>query len=458
MYENENLGDYQSSGVVFTPQQSPQMPQDNKKEKKKPGFMKKAVAAGGLGLFFGMFAGLSFYGVFAATGFGNADTENKQAVAQVQTTENDMALAKNEDSDNTHTGVSANESNANVALQYNNAVYTGPEGMEIADVVKQVMPSMVSIVNKYTTVGSFWGQRYSEENEASGSGFVVADNDDELLIVTNYHVAAKADKLEITFIDDTVVEAKIKGVDSSMDLAVLAVNKNDLSLETLNSISIAKLGNSDALVLGEPVIAIGNALGYGQSVTNGIVSALNRNIDEEDRTFIQTNAAINPGNSGGALLNYKGEVVGINSNKIGGSAIEGMGYAIPISAAEPIISELMEHQTKGEAVAEEDIGYMGVSLQGISQDVSEAYGMPIGVYVYHVEAGSAAEKAGILKGDIIVKIEGEKIEEYADLQNLLKYYAAGETVNVTVMRPENGEYREHNISITLGRRNIDKQQ
>ena len=283
----------------------------------------------------------------------------------------------------------------------------------------------------------------------------MAESAEELLLVTNYHVAAQATTLEITFIDGQVAEANIKGVDSDMDLAVLAVDLADLSKDTKEAIAIATLGNSEGLKLGEPVIAIGNALGYGQSVTNGIVSALNREITMSDGSkgvFIQTNAAINPGNSGGALLNMKGEVVGINASKIGGTAIEGMGYAIPISAASPIIEDLMEHQTRKEQVAESEAGYIGVSLQEVPSQVSQAYKMPIGVFVYSVEEDSAAEKAGILPGDIITKLEGERIESYSDLQGLLKYYAAGDTVKLTIMRQENGAYTEYQFDVTLGKK------
>lgn len=239
-----------------------------------------------------------------------------------------------------------------------------------------------------------------------------------------------------------------------MDLAVIAVSLNDLSDDTKNAITVATLGSSDDLKLGEPVIAIGNALGYGQSVTNGIVSALNREITLENGstgTFIQTNAAINPGNSGGALLNMNGEVIGINSNKIGGTAVEGMGYAIPITSASPIIADLMERQTRTK-VAEDEVGYIGISPQEVTSQTSQMYNMPEGIYVVSVEEGSAAANAGIMKGDIITKFDGSSISSYSDLQKTLQYYAAGDSVTVTVQRPQNGEYVSIELNLTLGSR------
>ena len=243
-----------------------------------------------------------------------------------------------------------------------------------------------------------------------------------------------------------------------MDLAVIAVSLNDLSDDTKNAITVATLGSSDDLKLGEPVIAIGNALGYGQSVTNGIVSALNREITLENGatgTFIQTNAAINPGNSGGALLNMNGEVIGINSNKIGGTAVEGMGYAIPITSASPIIADLMERQTRTK-VAEDEVGYIGIFPQEVTSQISQMYNMPEGIYVVSVEEGSAAANAGIMKGDIITKFDGSSISSYSDLQKTLQYYAAGDSATITVQRPQNGEYVSIELNLTLGSRPADK--
>lgn len=433
----EQYTTYQAGSTVY-PTNRVVAEAKGKKDKKGGGFFKKALLSVSLGLFFGVFLGLGFYSVMYATGFtGQLSEAGKQ-------------------------NVSANSNNVELKTEnkQGNIKLTNTEDIrsiesDITEVVQEVMPAMVSIVNKYTTTEQFFGQTFTEENESSGSGIIVAETAEELLLVTNYHVAAAATKLEITFIDGQVAEAKIKGVDSDMDLAVLAVDLEELSADTKEAISIATWGDSDALKLGEPVIAIGNALGYGQSVTTGIVSALNREITMSDgskSTYIQTDAAINPGNSGGALLNIKGEVIGINASKIGGSVIEGMGYAIPISAASPIIEELMERETRKDKVEEDEAGYMGISLQNVTSQISQAYKMPVGAFVFSVEEGGAAQMAGILPGDVIVKLEGERIESYDELSNLLKYYAAGDTVEVVIKRQEKGEYVEHKLQVTLGKK------
>jgi len=324
---------------------------------------------------------------------------------------------------------------------------------DVSEVVDKVMPSVVSITNNYTYVTNYWGMEYSQESEASGSGIIIGENGDELLIATNNHVIEGADKLAVQFIDGEVVEAKVKGADADNDVAVIAVALDDMVNTTKDAIEIATLGDSDALKVGEPAIAIGNALGYGQSVTTGVISALDRSIESEDGTklegFIQTDAAINPGNSGGALLNVKGEVIGINSNKIGGSTVEGMGYAIPISRALPIIDDLKDMKTKKEI---EDIerGYLGISGRGISAEMTDVYGFPEGVYVYEVYEGTGAEEAGLRKGDIIVKFEGSTIKSMEELQGELAYYGAGETVNITVKRVnEDGTYDDVKLEIEL---------
>nr|MCR5099797.1 trypsin-like peptidase domain-containing protein [Butyrivibrio sp.] len=266
------------------------------------------------------------------------------------------------------------------------------------------------------------------------------------------HVIEGADSLEVQFSDDSTAEAAVKGTDSDMDLAVIAVQLDSLSSDTLSAIKVATLGDSDSLTVGEPAIAIGNALGYGQSVTTGVISAINRVIELDDGgsgTFIQTDAAINPGNSGGALININGEVIGINSNKIGGSTIEGMGYAIPISVAQPIIEELMNEETKIK-VSEDEKGYIGIKGYSVTSDVSEAYGLPQGVYVAQVTSGGGAEAAGIKENDIITAFNGEEISSMDDLQGKLEYYAAGTTVTVTVMRAGSNGYEEQDIEVTLG--------
>ena len=402
-----------------------------KKTKKQGGYFRKAMVSVSLGLFFGLFAGIGFYAVQQGTGMLKTSTDSAivDEVASEATTE-------------------STQSSAQLAT---NVTYVESD---VSDVVEKVMPAMVSIVNNFTETANVFGQQYTQEEAASGSGIIVGKTDDELLIVSNNHVVESADTLTVTFIDGSEAQAQIKGLDSDMDLAVIAVSLSDLSDDTKNAITVATLGNSDDLKLGEPVIAIGNALGYGQSVTNGIVSALNREITLENGstgTFIQTNAAINPGNSGGALLNMNGEVIGINSNKIGGTTVEGMGYAIPITSASPIIADLMERQTRTK-VAEDEVGYIGISLQEVTSQISQMYNMPEGVYVVSVEEGSAAANAGIMKGDIITKFDGNRITSYSDLQNVLQYYAAGDSASVTVQRPQNGEYVSVDLNLTLGSR------
>ena len=323
---------------------------------------------------------------------------------------------------------------------------------DVTAVVAEVMPAMVIIHNNYTASANFFGYTQTQEATASGSGIIVGENDSELLVATNYHVIEGADTLEVIFNDDSTVEAVVKGTNSDMDLAVIAVMLDDISSDTRSSIKVATLGDSDGLTLGEPAIAIGNALGYGQSVTTGVISALDRQVELDDgssRSFIQTDAAINPGNSGGALLNLQGEVIGINSNKIGGDTVEGMGYAIPISAAKPIIEKLMNEETKIK-VSDEERGYIGISGVSVTSDVSQVYGLPQGVYIAEVSNNGGAQAAGIEKGDVIVGFDGEEITSMDDLQTRLQYYKQGTTVTVTVMRQNGSEYVEQDYEVTLG--------
>lgn len=461
MYENDNFSGYETgnenttgtfSGVSaagsangYTTYQMGGSTGNNtepKKPKKHGGYFRKAMVSVSLGLFFGLFAGIGFYAVQQGTGMLKTGTDTA-VVGEVASE-------------------AATESSQSTPQLATNVTYVESD---VSDVVEKVMPAMVSIVNNFTETANVFGQQYTQEEAASGSGIIVGKTDDELLIVSNNHVVESADTLTVTFIDGSEAQAQVKGLDSDMDLAVIAVSLNDLSDDTKNAITVATLGSSDDLKLGEPVIAIGNALGYGQSVTNGIVSALNREITLENGstglengstgTFIQTNAAINPGNSGGALLNMNGEVIGINSNKIGGTAVEGMGYAIPITSASPIIADLMERQTRTK-VAEDEVGYIGISPQEVTSQISQMYNMPEGIYVVSVEEGSAAANAGIMKGDIITKFDGSSISSYSDLQKMLQYYAAGDSATITVQRPQNGEYVSVELNLTLGSRPADK--
>lgn len=326
---------------------------------------------------------------------------------------------------------------------------------DVTSVVKANMPAMVSIsMTSQETISGWGGQQYTYEGQGSGSGILVGQNDTELLIVTNNHVVDGATTLTITFVDGESASAQIKGTDSSMDLAVVAVNISDVKSTTLEQLAYATLGDSESLQLGEPVVAIGNALGYGQSVTSGIVSALNVDLgdDEMSSSLIQTDAAINAGNSGGALLNSKGQLIGINSAKISSTgsetSVDNMGYAIPISQAKPIIDELMNKQTRSK-VDEADRGYVGIRGNSVTAEFNQGYGMPYGVYVAEVIEGKAAEQAGIKMGDIIVKLDGDSIDSMTALSNKLEYYKKGETITVTVARLSDGEYKEIELSLTL---------
>lgn len=318
---------------------------------------------------------------------------------------------------------------------------------DVTEVVDEVMPAIVSITN-HLTYNYYY---YTKEADASGSGIIIGSNESELLVVTNYHVIEDNDGITVAFADGADVAAQVKGTDVTRDLAVIAVKIEDLDQETLDSIAIAKMGDSAALKVGEPVIAIGNALGYGQSVTTGVVSALDRemNMENVNGTFIQTDAAINPGNSGGALLNINGEVIGINSSKIGGSTVEGMGYAIPISAAKPIIDELSLKETRV-LLPEEEQGYLGISGATTTAQEIMYYGYPEGVYVAKVYGDTAAEKAGVQQGDFIVSFDGETIKSMQSLANKLCYYAAGSTVEIEVMRQTARGYHKITLEVTLG--------
>ncbi len=324
---------------------------------------------------------------------------------------------------------------------------------DVTQVVEAVMPACVSITNNFTqTVQDFWGQTYSQDETASGSGIIIGENEQELLIVTNNHVVDSTEQLYVQFIDGETVEAQVKGTDASADLAVVAVKLDTIANSTKQEICIARMGDSDSLKIGEPAIAIGNALGYGQSVTTGVISALNRKIEssnsEEGTSLIQTDAAINPGNSGGALLNMRGEVIGINSNKIGGSSIEGMGYAIPISTARPIIEDLMERQTRTK-YSEEERGYLGISCINVTSDLSENFSMPQGIFVAQVYSGTGAEAAGLVRGNIVVAFDGVTIQNQEELTKQMQYYKAGESVEITIMVNSANGYQQKNMTVTL---------
>ena len=345
--------------------------------------------------------------------------------------------------------------------------------LDVSDITTSAMPSIVAITNKsvqevqdYFSQFGFGGQGQpqTQETESQGSGIIIGKNDSELLMVTNNHVVEGADTLSVCFIDNQVYEANVKGTDAENDLAVIAVPLDSISDDTMSQIAVASIGDSDSLKVGEQVVAIGNALGYGQSVTTGIVSAVNRTLssdssdtqdsnsssdDSSSATYIQTDAAINPGNSGGALLNMNGEVIGINSAKLASTEVEGMGYAIPISRVSDIIDNLMNQTTRTKVDSDKQ-GAIGIKGINVTSDVQEKYNLPEGIYVSEVTSGSAAEKAGITSGSVITKFDGKSVTDIESLQDLLQYYKAGETVELTLQVPDSDSYKEKTFSITLG--------
>ena len=381
--------------------------------------------------------------------------------AEIQ--KNDGNSAATDSSESTEAGLSGDSSLTEGTTTEDGQVAAAPEiaqqqsasavVTDVTQVVEAVMPACVSITNNFTqTVQDFWGQTYSQDETASGSGIIIGENEQELLIVTNNHVVDSTEQLYVQFIDGETVEAQVKGTDASADLAVIAVKLDTIADSTKQEICIAKMGDSDSLKIGEPAIAIGNALGYGQSVTTGVISALNRKIEssnsEEGTSLIQTDAAINPGNSGGALLNMRGEVIGINSNKIGGSSIEGMGYAIPISTARPIIEDLMERQTRTK-YSEEERGYLGISCINVTSDLSENFSMPQGIFVAQVYSGTGAEAAGLVRGNIVVAFDGVTVQSQEELTKQMQYYKAGESVEITIMVNSTNGYQQKNVTVTL---------
>lgn len=329
---------------------------------------------------------------------------------------------------------------------------------DVSQVVEEAMPAVVAVASTavYQTpdFGFGWffgGGSQSYEVPSSGSGIIIGENDTELLIVTNNHVVQDTVSLKITFVDDTAVDAAVKGTDPDTDLAVISVPMDQIPQETKEKIAVARLGDSDGLKVGQGVIAIGNALGYGQSVTVGYVSALNREIKTSDgntRVLLQTDAAINPGNSGGALLNMKGEVIGINAAKYSSTEVEGIGYAIPVSSVQDILDELMNRKTRSE-VAEEKQGYLGIQGTTVDEDAAAAFGMPKGVYVYKILKDGAAADSQLREKDIITKLDGMTLKSMQELQKLLKGYEAGETIELLVQRQEDGQYKEIQIPVTL---------
>ena len=413
---DENRGADNQQGFGAGPQQNPKAP------KPKKGYAKKVALVVGAAVLFGAVGGVTMQGTSYLTG---------------------KLLGKN-----TKSTVGTTKTVSNAKLTTSTSTVTS----DVSDIVENTLPSIVSITNmSVQEVQNFFGGISQQESESAGSGIIISQNDSELLVVTNNHVVEGSDTLTVTFNDGNSVEAQIKGTDSARDLAVVAVPLDKISDDTMNAIKVATLGDSDSLKVGEPAIAIGNALGYGQSVTTGIVSATGRTIDGFDGEYIQTDAAINPGNSGGALLNANGEVIGINSAKINSSAVEGMGFAIPISDASDVIQNLMNKETRSK-VSDEERGYLGIKGYDVSEEGAQMYNMPTGVYVKEVMSGGGAEKAGLTKGSIITGFEGSSISGMSSLQEQLQYYKTGEEVTLTVQIPDkNGEYTEKDIKVTLGK-------
>ena len=419
----------------------------SKKQKKKKNFGRIIAKTVCIALIFGVVAGAAFQG----TNFVGQKLFGDKVTAPVSQDASADTAAPEVGTVQPQTGNSGSEDSA----------------ASVSAIVKQCMPSLVAITNvSVKEVQNYWGfgwysQPQQQESTSTGTGIIIGQNDSELLIVTNNHVITGATNLSVVFSVDegkdgtTPVEAQIKGSDATKDVGVIAVKLSDIPAETMSAIKTATIGDSSQMQVGDQVIAIGNALGYGQSVTKGIVSALDREVTLQNddgstisNKLIQTDAAINPGNSGGALLNMKGEVIGINEAKLSSNYVEGMGYAIPISDVEGIIGDLQNLQTRSE-VDSEKMGYLGVTCQDVTSDIAQQYDMPEGVYLKSVVAGCAADKAGLKKGDILTRFDGMGVTTYDTLWDRLQYYEAGETVEVTVQSPENGSYVEKTVSLTL---------
>lgn len=454
--KKENTEGQKEQGYTSYQFSSPAPQEKKSREKKSSGIARRLGFAAACAAVFGLVAGVVFQGVNYVG--GRLLPEETTPIAQAQLTNNTGSSSSSSDA-------SSQGSVAQVAANTMSSI------VAITSISMQEIPSYY---------GYWFGGNQEQETESSGSGIIVGQNDTELLIATNNHVVEGANSLTVCFTnqdgtaassandventstdsaDDstdleggTAVAAQVKGTDVDNDLAVVSVKLSDIPEDVRNQITVANLGSSDDLVVGEQVVAIGNALGYGQSVTSGYVSALNKQVSSEDvnGTFIQTDTAINPGNSGGALLNMKGEVVGINSSKIASDSVEGMGFAIPISRAEPILDELMSKETREKVEDESQAAYLGITCLNVSSNTEEMYNMPVGVFVRSVDENGPAAKAGIQEGDIIQKFDGTTVQTYDNLTNQLAYYRAGEKVEVVVARAEGGEYKEQTVTVTLG--------
>lgn len=412
-----------------------------KKEHGKGGFGVKLAKCAAIALVFGLISGSVFAGTNQLLGTKWSNSESAKTEASLnKSSSGDTVKAANTSSK------AANTSSKAVT-----------DLTDVSDIADNVMPSIVAITNmSEKQVSTWYGYTASQPQESCGSGIIVSQDDQYIYVATNNHVVSGAQSITVQFSDDSTVAAEVKGTDAGSDLAVVAVPISDISADTLSTIKVATLGNSDDLSVGQAAVAIGNALGYGQSVTTGVISALNREVSVENEDgstttneLIQTDAAINPGNSGGALLNAKGEVIGISSVKYSDTSVEGMGYAIPINTASPIIEKLINR----EQVDESRSAYLGISGVDVSSTVAQTYNMPEGIYLYQVKEGSPAEQAGLQAGDIITSFDGSKVSSTTELNDAIKYCAAGDSVEVVFERQTDGQYQEQTVTVTLGQKN-----
>lgn len=402
--------------------------------KKKNGLGKKVLTFVLCGALFGGTAGGAFLGV-NELGRQYLGSEEPNTVSSVPDSESQAEVTPTSGTKNSNISATA---------------------LDVSEVVEDVFPSVVAVTSTMVYqnyYGWAFGDSENYEMEGSGSGVIIGQTEEELIILTNDHVIDGAASLTITFVDDTTASAAVKGTDSNADLAVIAVKKSDLSEDTIKNLAVARFGNSDDMRVGQAVIAIGNALGTGQSVTVGVVSATNRrlNVEGTEMTLLQTDAAINFGNSGGGLFNTNGELIGINVAKATRDNADGMGYAIPISSAEDIIEKLSSRETRVE-VSEDQASYIGISMQNVTNGTASSFGIPIGVYLVAISEDSPAKEAGLQEKDVITAFDGQSISTREELRELLKYYAAGTTVELTIQRQIDGEYQEMNVSLTLGLR------
>lgn len=449
-YQQSANQTYSAAGQQdYTYQNNPYSQKAPKEKKPKRsggnGFGAKLAKCVAIALVFGLVAGAAFTGVSYFGGNALGINQSSDSSDKSSRSSKDSDSSDSSSSDTAKTLATTNTGDAT-------------DVTDVSGIVDAVMPSIVAITNTGIVQSqNFFGQSQSYESQSAGSGIIIQEDDTYLYIATNNHVVEGAESLTVQFCDDSTVSAEVKGTDASHDLAVVKVEKSAIDSDTLSVIKVATIGDSTALKVGQATIAIGNALGYGQSVTTGVVSALGRTVSTSDSStgttvtndnLIQTDAAINPGNSGGALLNTNGEVIGINSVKYSDTSVEGIGYAIPMEDAQPIITQLITQ----EKVDESKQAYLGIQGYDVSSDVAKTYNMPQGVYVYQVLSGSAAEKAGLQQGDIITKFDGKTVGSMEELQETLSYYEAGQSVKITICSRANN-YQEQDLDITLGSRN-----